>query len=383
MAEKYLIEPDSNFIKEIMSQGGESLKKCYQCATCSVACTISPDNKPFPRKEMIAASWGLKDRLVANHDIWLCHQCGDCSTLCPRDAKPGDVIAAIRSYAIKEYASPKFMGNLINDPKKLPILFAIPTVIFIVLGLITGLLDFTPDGEEIVHSHFFSTWLVDLIFVPLAGFVVAVFALGLKRFIVDIHENALLSGKTKKETIDPKEFIQALIAIVPNILKHKKFSDCSENRERSTSHMMVLFSFIALFIVTNIFFVVLYVFQIHGPYSQLNPVKWLANIGGVALVIGALLMIKERMAKTNQVSSYKDWYLLGLVLGLGVTGMLTEMTRLADAAFLSYALYFIHLIFVFNLFAFLPFSKLAHLVYRTVALAYDEWAERDKKTATA
>jgi len=383
MADKYLIEPDSNFIKEIMSQGGESLKKCYQCATCSVACTISPDNKPFPRKEMIAASWGLKDRLVANHDIWLCHQCGDCSALCPRDAKPGDVIAAIRSYAIKEYASPKFMGDLVSDPKKLPILFAIPTVIFIVLGLITGLLDFTPGGDEIVHSHFFSTWLVDLIFVPLAGFVVAVFALGLKRFIADIHENALLSGKTKKETIDPKEFIQALIAIIPNILKHKKFSDCRENRERSTSHMMVLFSFIALFIVTNIFFVVLYVFQIHGPYSQLNPVKWLANIGGVALVIGALLMIKERMAKTNQVSSYKDWYLLGLVLGLGVTGMLTEMTRLADAAFLSYALYFIHLIFVFNLFAFLPFSKLAHLVYRTVALAYDEWAERDKKTATA
>lgn len=383
MADKYLIEPDSNFIKEVMNQGGESLKKCYQCATCSVACPISPDNKPFPRKEMIAASWGLKERLVSNHDIWLCHQCGDCSTLCPRDAKPSDVIAAIRSYAIKEYASPKFMGNLVNDPKKLPILFAIPTLIFIALGLVTGLLDFTPDGDQIVHSHFFSTWLVDLIFVPLAGFVVAVFALGLKRFIADIHENALLSGKTKKETIDPKEFVQALIAIIPNILKHKKFSECTENRERSTSHMMVLFSFIALFIVTNIFFVVLYVFQIHGPYSQLNPVKWLANIGGVALVIGALLMIKERMAKTNQVSSYKDWYLLGLVLGLGVTGMLTEMTRLADAAFLSYALYFIHLIFVFNLFAFLPFSKLAHLVYRTVAMAYDEWAERDKKIATA
>lgn len=383
MADKYLIEPDSNFIKEVMNQGGESLKKCYQCASCSVACTISPDNKPFPRKEMIAASWGLKDRLIADHDIWLCHQCGDCSTLCPRDAKPGDVIAAIRSVAIKEYATPKFMSDLVNDPKKLPILFAIPTVIFIVLGLLTTLLDFTPGGDEVVHSHFFSTWLVDLIFIPLAGFVVAVFALGLKRFITDMHENALQSGKTDKKTIDPAGFIQALIRVIPNILKHKKFSDCIENKERSTSHMMVLYAFIALFIVTNIFFVVLYVFQIHGPYSQLNPVKWLANIGGVALVIGALMMIKERMAKTDQVSSYKDWYLLGLVLGLGVTGMLTEMTRLADAAFLSYALYFIHLIFVFNLFAFLPFSKLAHLVYRTVALAYDDWSERDKKPAAA
>jgi len=139
---------------------------------------------------------------------------------------------------------------------------------------------------------------------------------------------------------------------------------------------MVFYSFIGLFIVTNIFFVVLYVFQIHGPYSQLNPVKWLANVSGVALVIGSILMIKNRIAKTTQSTTYKDWYLLGLVLGLGLTGMLTEMTRLAGAANLSYFLYFTHLVFVFNLFAFLPFSKLAHIVYRTVAMAYAEYANR-------
>jgi quinone-modifying oxidoreductase subunit QmoC len=91
MADTYVIEPDLDFIKDIGALGGEDLKKCYQCATCSVACPISPDTKPFPRKEMIAASWGLKDKLVGNADIWLCHNCGDCSTRCPREAKPGDV----------------------------------------------------------------------------------------------------------------------------------------------------------------------------------------------------------------------------------------------------------------------------------------------------
>ncbi len=99
MAEPYVIEPDLEFIKEVGALGGEDLKKCYQCATCSVACAISPDNKPFPRKEMIAASWGLKDKLVGNSDIWLCHNCGDCSTRCPREAKPADVLAAVRSSA--------------------------------------------------------------------------------------------------------------------------------------------------------------------------------------------------------------------------------------------------------------------------------------------
>ncbi|MFC1856506.1 quinone-interacting membrane-bound oxidoreductase complex subunit QmoC [Thermodesulfobacteriota bacterium] len=381
MADKYLVDPDLGFIQEVAGMGGDTLKKCFQCATCSVACQISPDTKPFPRKEMIAASWGLKDRLVGNHDIWLCHNCGDCSTLCPRGAKPGDVLAAIRTYAVNHYAVPKQVVKMVNNPKMLPVMFLIPAVLIIGLGLILKLfgvnfLNFPSGGDQIVHANFISTWLVDMIFVPLAAWAVAVFAWGLKNFITDIHENALQSGKTDKKELELVGFIKALIQVIPKILKHENFSECTENKPRTTSHMMVLFSFISLFIVTNIFFVHIYVLQWHGPYSMLHPVKWLANVAGVALIIGAFIMLKDRLAKTDQVSVYKDWYLIGLALGLGVTGMLTEMSRLAGAAEISYALYFLHLIFVFNLFAFVPFSKLAHLAYRTVALTYEEYSGR-------
>ena len=376
MTDKYLIEPDVNFIKDIVGLGGDTLKKCFQCATCSVVCPISPDTKPFPRKEMIAASWGLKDRLVGNLDIWLCHHCGDCTTSCPRGAKPGEVLGAVRSYAIANYAVPKTLGKWVNSPKFLPILLLIPTAIFIVLGLITGLLDFTPGGEEIAQAKFFSSWLVDMIFIPLAVWVVAIFAMGLKNFINDIHENALLEGKTDKKELDFVGLIKALIRVIPTILKHDKFSECTENKDRATAHLLVFYSFIGLFIVTNIFFIHLYILQWHGPYSQLHPVKWLANISGVALIIGVALMIWNRLSKTDQTTAYKDWYLLGLVLGLGLTGMLTEITRMAGLAGITYWTYFIHLVFVFNLFAFLPFSKLAHLVYRTVAMAYNEYSGR-------
>ena len=108
----------------------------------------------------------------------------------------------------------------------------------------------------------------------------------------------------------------------------------------------------------------------------MNPVKWLANIAGVALIAGGFLMIKSRLSKEDQVNSYVDWYLIGLVLGLGLTGMLTEITRLASFASVSYFIYYLHLICVFMLFAFLPFSKLAHILYRTVAMAYAEYSGR-------
>jgi quinone-modifying oxidoreductase subunit QmoC len=384
MADTYVIEPDLDFIKEVGALGGEDLKKCYQCATCSVACPISPDTRPFPRKEMIAASWGLKDKLVGNSDIWLCHNCGDCSTRCPREAKPGDVLAAVRSYTIEDYARPKVLARALKDPKKLPILLAIPAILFLVVGTITGLLDFTPDlSEGIRHFKFFSTWLVDIHMLSAAIFAAAVFALSLKRFLGDIHQNALQEGKTSKETIEIPGFILALIKVIPTILLHRKFSECTENKDREIAHLLTLYGFIGLFIVTSIIFVVIYGSYLmpggplHGPWSQLNPVKWLANISGVALIVGTSLMIKNRLSKKDQVSRYFDWYLVYLVFGVGVTGMGAQLTRLAGWAFVSFATYYVHLMLVFALFAYLPFSKLAHLVYRTVAMTYNEYAGRN------
>ncbi len=394
MTEKYLVQPDLDFIAQVKGFGGETLKKCFQCATCSVACPIAPEDSPFPRKEMIAASWGLKDKLVKNGDIWLCHQCGDCSDLCPRGAAPGDVLSAVRSIAISEYARPKALANAVNDPKKLPLLLGIPAIWFAILSIITvyGKETMTKifnvfgvswshvhEGAEhvIAQADFFSTWFVDLTFVPIATAVVVIFFLSLKNFLNDIHENAVLEGKTDKKSLDYKALFQALIKVVPVVLRHDKFNECESNKDRATPHMMVLYSFIGLFIVTGIGFIMLYIAKSPGPYSQLNPVKWLANISGVALVIGSALMIKNRLdKKDDQVTSYKDWFILGVVFALGLTGMLTEMARLAHMAYTANFFYFLHLIAIFNLFAFLPFSKMAHLVYRLAAMTYAEYGNR-------
>ena len=381
MADSYLVDPDVGFINEVSRLGGADVKKCYQCATCSVACPISPDTKPFPRKEMIAASWGLKDRLIDSGDVWLCHNCGNCSTLCPRGAQPGDVLAAVRAAAVIEYATPKALAKMVSDPKKLPILLAIPAIIFLVVGLLLKMvgvdwLNFSPTGDDLWQADYIGNYLVDIIMIPTFFGAVAVFALGLKRFLAAIHSDAVKEGKTDKEKIDPAGFIQALIRTVPTILKHEKFNECTENRERSTAHMMVLFGFIGLFVVTNAFFAAEWIFHIEGPYSQINPVKWLGNLGGILLIIGGFLLLKTRLAKKDQASSYWDWYLIGLVLALGVTGMLTQMLRLGGMYDLSAVVYFVHLLFIWGLFAYTPFSKLAHIVYRTVAMTYNEYSGR-------
>jgi len=131
MAGGRLIQPDMDFIREVKRAGGDTLKKCYQCATCATVCNLSPKDRPFPRKEMILAGWGQSDTLMRDPDVWLCHQCNDCSVYCPREARPGDVLAAIRSYAYKHFAFPSFMGKALASSKALPVLLLVPVVILL------------------------------------------------------------------------------------------------------------------------------------------------------------------------------------------------------------------------------------------------------------
>ena len=63
-----LVRPDTDLIRGVLASGGGDLKKCFQCATCSTVCELSPEDAPFPRKQMMEAQWGLKDRLLKEID---------------------------------------------------------------------------------------------------------------------------------------------------------------------------------------------------------------------------------------------------------------------------------------------------------------------------
>ena len=110
------IATDLDWKRRIIGLDAPDLSVCYQCGTCTAVCPVSTAENPFPRKEMVWVQWGLKDRALGNASIWLCHQCSTCNTYCPRDAKPSNVMAALRDYSITHYAVPPFMGRALGDP---------------------------------------------------------------------------------------------------------------------------------------------------------------------------------------------------------------------------------------------------------------------------
>ena len=174
---------DTDFIKSILTSGGEYLMKCYQCGTCTVVCNPTPEERPFPRKEMLYAQWGMKDKLMSDPDIWLCHQCSDSTFYCPRGAKPGEVIGALRKAAIAEHSFPQFVGKMVGNPKYLVIVVAVPVVILLSILAYLGNLSISsiPRGEygQIVYSKFMPVPYIDIVFTAAAAFAFLSFAIGI------------------------------------------------------------------------------------------------------------------------------------------------------------------------------------------------------------
>jgi quinone-modifying oxidoreductase subunit QmoC len=380
--------PDLNFVNEIIKGGGESLKKCYQCATCSVVCNLAPDNNPFPRKEMIYAQWGFKDKLLPNPNIWLCHQCSDCTAYCPRGAKPGEVLNAVRKMSIEHYSVPRFLGKALGSPGSLVLLLAVPAVIFLIILAGLGHLNLESirnDAGKIAYSALLPSYYIDGVFVPIFIFAVISLAIGICRYWKDMVRT---SGMTPKGGL-----ASTTIATIGEILSHERFEKCELTKMRKISHFLVFYSFIGLAITTAWAVLYLYGYEIMhamgktpyswllgpSPYPLTDPVKWVGNASALALLIGITLVVIYRLKNKEKTGSggYYDWLFIYLVFSIVITGILAELFRLADIAILAYLIYFVHLVVVFFLIAYAPFSKMAHMVYRGTAMVFAKYSEKE------
>jgi quinone-modifying oxidoreductase subunit QmoC len=365
MEDRVIVQPDAGFVGEVVARGGESLKKCFQCGTCSVTCALSSQEKPFPRKEMLWAQWGLKDRLLKDPDLWLCHQCTDCSVRCPRGAKPGDVLAALRSYVIGHFSRPRFLAKTLSSPAYLPAVLIVPALLlFFFFWAVTGLS--FPTGvispEEMIPDVY-AYIAMGALFI----FVIAVAWSGVSRFWKSISESGLEPATTARIG-----WPRALASVLGDIIFHRKFGKCDENKTSRLTHLGMFYGSIFLLIATALSAVLNHFFGIFSPHPWLGPVKIAGNLGAALVLAGLLMVIYRRLTSSDNpgTTGYFDWFLIWVFFFTVVTGIATESIRTAGLAAATYWTYLVHLWLMFVFFLSLPFSKAAHMIYRTAALVY-------------
>lgn len=164
-------------------------------------------------------------------------------------------------------------------------------------------------------------------------------------------------------------------------IKHNRFRECTANTDRVKGHLPLVLGFIGAFILTcwSAFrqdLMGLIWPSFHGPLPLTDPFKTLANISAIALLYGVWVLWSNRLKleqRGKASRTFYDWFLIWEIAAVGITGLGAELLRWAGMPTLGYFVYFLHLVSVLMLFLYMPYTKFAHIVYRTTAMCFEKF----------
>ncbi len=106
---------DPQFKYEVANHpGGENIKLCFACGTCTAGCPVSEIDAEFnPRRIIRQVLLGMRSEVLSSPVIWRCVQCYSCTAKCPQNVKFREVIRALREMAVAEgYAESQRMEEM-------------------------------------------------------------------------------------------------------------------------------------------------------------------------------------------------------------------------------------------------------------------------------
>ena len=97
--------------------GGENIHRCWQCGSCTNACTVNALNPDFnPRFWIYLIRVGMEQELLRDKDIiWQCVSCNKCTYVCPRDVAPEGVMKAMAHWLELKGHRPKSPSILFDE----------------------------------------------------------------------------------------------------------------------------------------------------------------------------------------------------------------------------------------------------------------------------
>ncbi|MFN8622175.1 MAG: 4Fe-4S dicluster domain-containing protein [Chloroflexota bacterium] len=374
---------DPGLYADLRAFGADEVPACFSCGTCTATCPLVEGDGAFPRRIIRYAQVGLKDQLLASKEIWSCYQCADCSDSCPTGAGPSEFMAAARRYAIASYDKTHLARTMYLRPivgTVIAIALAVLFAAFMVAGhgaqdpTTLAIFDFVP--EELIHEIGIAVMVV----VAIAG---AVGIASMTRRIArrdGVSLRSLVAGRAALR----RTTAAAWQAVAVESLGQRRFrAECEADeaalpryRRRWFLHAATMWGFLGLFAATILDYGldIIGVKETGTPVPIWYPVRLLGTVAGVLLVYGTTMLIVDRARKANgsvRRSFTADWTLLILLWVVGVSGFLLELgLYLPSAPGWGYWVFLFHVALAMELILLAPFMKLAHAVYRPIALFF-------------
>jgi heterodisulfide reductase subunit C len=121
---------DPRFKYEVMkSNGGDTLRRCFQCGTCTSSCPVARFSGSYRPREIIRmAQLGLSERIFPSDALWLCAACFTCVDRCPQDVEVASVLRVLRNMAVKKGYLPEAHKELATSLVKEGYAYRIPAM---------------------------------------------------------------------------------------------------------------------------------------------------------------------------------------------------------------------------------------------------------------
>lgn len=340
---------NTEFGKKLEKYGGFDFNACYNCGTCTAVCSLSTEEDSFPREMLRFSVLGLDGDIKSSLKPWLCYYCGQCSTYCPQEANPAELMMTLRRWLTSQYDWTKLSGLLYRS---LPV-----TVIAMVL-LAVGVYAYSAyknfDLKTIIHTgHTFEMLAI-----------ASVFAIILLPNIIRMWYFTILKPKTKVPLI---KYLKGLQELFVHMFTQKRTLGCDDNQIRWFEHFILVIGYLGL-LFTTVF------------------LNWFANENLFVIILGYLLsaiifvvtfiFMAGRIKKNKEISKYSqpsDWMFVIWLLLMGFTAFLVRLFIDTGILGQNIWLYLVHITVLAQwALVIVPFGKWTHFLYRSFAMYFAE-----------
>jgi quinone-modifying oxidoreductase subunit QmoC len=373
------VVPD--LVRQIRRFGTFDANACLSCGSCTVVCNLSNGLGSFPRKPIRRALLGLKGAVLAGLEPWLCHDCGDCSASCPRQAEPQESMMTLRRYLVAQYdftgIASKVLGTRVGE---------------VVALFLVGLLVF---GLALWYHLYYVELDLDFLVTTAMGmehmfplveyFTYAVFAIPVLIILVNIARmHHFTMGKHLRFPVPLRYYVTEAKTLFIHMVSHKHMKRCDEDgavhNKRWIKHWLLALAVTAKCAIILFF---LRWFQTDGIYPIYDPQRWVGYlIAAAMIVVPADILISRwrHRAQMHKFSEPSDVILPVMLILIALSGLVVHGGRYLGFELTGHIAYAVHLAVAVPLIMIeLPFGKWSHALYRPFAIYFATVKERALK----
>lgn len=363
-------------MSEVRRYGRFDVSGCFNCGSCTLSCDLVTDSVSFPRRTMQHVLLGLRETLLGSVEPWVCHDCGDCSTACPRQTEPREAMMTVRRYLGAQYDWTGISSRIYRSK------FGEAGALSIVAACVLLLVFFYHfSWVKIPLGDFASTSMgLEHMFPKITYFTLTVFLFPLlilcsnavRMYWFTMHRGTVMSIPLATYVTEAREFVLHSVT-------HMQFRKCKDEsiRARWIKHWFLALGYVMISVILVFF---LRWFQTDSVYPIYHPQRLLGYFATVFLIFGSMDVLIGRIRKRKEIYKFSeptDLIFPALLLLTAASGIAVHIFRISGLALVAHYTYALHLVIsVPMLVITVPFGKWSHVLYRPLALYFQAVKDR-------